>query len=158
MIIFNHNILACLNEKKKSIQLSIEVIHTINFIDKLLKITWFLLLLCSPIPTCLPGQIAQEVDGYFCYAVNKEGYFCILHDSMKWSSIRESSCQCNGSISAVSSYAKTESKDLWVLLLYLELAFESKWMTCSAGTYLNTSSDFWAGAKLLFFPLCICWI
>lgn len=71
---------------------------------------------------------------------------------MKWPSIRESSCQCNGSINAVSSYAMTESKGPCVLLLCLKLAIESKGMTCSAGTYIDTLWDFRAGAKLLFFP------
>lgn len=113
------------------------------------------MLLFSPIPALLPGQITQEVEGCFCYAVNKEGYFCILHDNMKWSSIGESSCPCNGNINAVSSHAMKESKDPWVLLLCLKLAFESKWMTCSAGTYLDMLSDFWADAKLPFFFLLV---
>lgn len=110
------------------------------------------MLLLSPIPTFPLGQITQEVKGCFCYAINKEGYFCFLHDNRKWSSIREFSCPCNGNINAVSSHEMTELKDPRVLLLCLKLAFEGKWMACSAGTYLDSLSDFWAGAKLLFSP------
>lgn len=85
-------------------------------------------------------------------------YFTWQHEMIQYQRVFLSvqwrhQCNNNGNINAVSSHAMTESKDSRVLLLCLKLAFESKWMICSAGTYLDSSSDFQAGAKLLFFPL-----